>query len=99
MALQFAFTGGIFVQHKEYAVEIAIESKPGLADPEGSVIAGDLMRKNGFGMVSAVRVAKLLRVTLSAASEEDAKKIADRMCIELRLANPVSQAYSIIIRK
>jgi phosphoribosylformylglycinamidine synthase PurS subunit len=84
---------------KEYAVEIAIESKHGLADPEGAVIAGDLMRKNGFGMVSGVRVAKLLRVTLTAASEEEAKKIAGRMCADLRLANPVSQTFSIVIRK
>ncbi|MFH1106814.1 MAG: phosphoribosylformylglycinamidine synthase subunit PurS [Candidatus Micrarchaeota archaeon] len=84
---------------KEYTVELAIESKPGLADPEGSTIAGDLMRRNGFQMVSGVRVAKLLRVKLKASSEDEARKIGERMCADLRLANPVSQTYSIAVRK
>jgi len=84
---------------KEYTVEITIESKPGLADPEGSTIAGDLMRKNGFQMVSGVRVAKLLRVKIRAGSEDEAKKTAEKMCADLRLANPVSQTFSIAVRK
>lgn len=82
-----------------YTLEIVIESKPGALDPEGSTIAGDLMRKNGFSMVKKVRTAKLLRVELDAASESEAKRIAERMCSELRLVNPVAHVYSISIKK
>ena len=82
-----------------YVVEVVIESKPAARDPEGDTIAGDLMRKNGFGMVKGVRTAKLLRITLEAGSEAEARKIADRMCNELRLVNPVAHVYSINVRR
>ncbi|MFH0972170.1 MAG: phosphoribosylformylglycinamidine synthase subunit PurS [Candidatus Micrarchaeota archaeon] len=83
----------------EYLVEIVIESKPVLKDPEGNTIATDLMRKHGFEMVQGVRTAKLLRVRLSAVNEQKAMQIAEKMVIELRLANPVAQTYSISIKK
>jgi phosphoribosylformylglycinamidine synthase PurS subunit len=84
---------------KEYLVEIAIESKPVLKDPEGSVIATDLMRKHGFEMVSGVRVAKVLRVRMNARDEKTAIAIADKMVKDLRLANPVAQNYTITVKK
>jgi len=81
-----------------YVVEVVIESKPAALDPEGNTIANDLMRKNGFGMVKGVRTAKLLRINIEARSEEEARAIADRMCNELRLVNPVAHVYSINVR-
>ncbi len=82
-----------------YIVEVVIESKPAARDPEGETIANDLMRKNGYEMVKEVRTARLLRMNLEAGSEEDAKRIADKLCNELRLVNPVSHVYSISIKK
>jgi phosphoribosylformylglycinamidine synthase PurS subunit len=84
---------------REFLVEIAIESKPVLKDPEGSVIATDLMRKHGFEMVNGVRVAKVLKVKMNAKDEKTAIAIADRMVKDLRLANPVAQNYTISIKK
>ncbi|MFH1442719.1 MAG: phosphoribosylformylglycinamidine synthase subunit PurS [Candidatus Micrarchaeota archaeon] len=84
---------------KEYLVEIAIESKPVLKDPEGGVIANDLMRRHGFEMVNGVRVSKILKVRLNAANEQKAMQIAEKMVNELRLANPVAQIYTITVRK
>ncbi len=84
---------------KEFLVEIVIESKPVLKDPEGAVIANDLMRRHGFEMVNGVRCAKLLRVKLNATDEKKALSIAENMVKELRLANPVAQTYSIFIKK
>ena len=84
---------------KEYLVELAIESKPALNDPEGTVIASDLMRTHGFEMVQGVRSAKLLKIRLKAASEKHALQLVERMCRELRLANPVAQDYFISIKK
>jgi len=82
-----------------FVVEVVIESKPAARDPEGDTIAEDLMRKNGFEMVKGVRTAKLLRIALDARSEEEAKGIAERMCNELRLVNPVAHVYSISVRR
>ncbi len=84
---------------REYSVEIVIESKPVLKDPEGGTIANDLMRKHGFEMVLGVRTAKLLRVRMNAVNEQKAWQVADRMVKELRLANPVAQTYVISIKK
>ncbi|MEK6953745.1 MAG: phosphoribosylformylglycinamidine synthase subunit PurS [Candidatus Micrarchaeota archaeon] len=84
---------------KEYQVEITIESKPVLKDPEGAVIANDLMRKHGFEMVEGVRMAKVLRVKMKAANERKAAEIAEKMVKELRLANPVAQNYTILVKK
>jgi phosphoribosylformylglycinamidine synthase PurS subunit len=84
---------------KDYLVEIVIESKPVLKDPEGNTIANDLMRKHGFEMVQGVRTAKLLRVKIKTLSEQKAGQIAEKMVTELRLANPVAQTYSISIKK
>lgn len=84
---------------KEYLVEITIESKPVLKDPEGAIIATDLMRRHGYEMVEGVRMAKVLRVRMKAASEHKASEIADRMVKDLRLANPVAQNYSILVKK
>ncbi|MFA6035950.1 MAG: phosphoribosylformylglycinamidine synthase subunit PurS [Candidatus Micrarchaeia archaeon] len=82
-----------------YTVDVTIESKPAALDPEGSTIANDLMRKNGYAMVKGVRTAKLLKITLDAKDEGEAKKIAERMCNELRLVNPVAHVYSVSVRK
>ena len=81
-----------------YNVDVIIESKPAARDPEGETIAEDLMRKNGFGMVKGVRTAKILRISIEAKGEDEARKLAERMCHELRLVNPVAHVYSISIR-
>ncbi len=83
----------------EYVAEVIIESKPAAKDPEGATILRDLMGKRGFSMVSEVRTGKLIRIKLSAKSEEEAASLIDKMCNELRLANPVAQNYKISIRE
>jgi phosphoribosylformylglycinamidine synthase PurS subunit len=83
----------------EYVAEVVIESKPAAKDPEGATIMRDLLVKKGFTTVSEVRTAKLLRVKLFAKSESDAVSLLDKMCNELRLANPVTQNYKITIKK
>ncbi|MFH1470776.1 MAG: phosphoribosylformylglycinamidine synthase subunit PurS [Candidatus Micrarchaeota archaeon] len=83
----------------EYLAEVVIESKPAAKDPEGATIMRDLMARKGYNTVSEVRTAKLLRIKISAKSEEEAISLADKMCNELRLANPVAQNYRINIVK
>jgi len=56
----------------------------------------ELMLKNGYPMVKEVRTGKLLRITLDAKEESEAKSIVEKMCNELRLINPVANTYRII---
>jgi phosphoribosylformylglycinamidine synthase PurS subunit len=80
-------------------LEIRIQNKSKARDPEGEVICRDLMRKGGYDCVESVRVAKLLLVKLKAKSREEARKIALRMCNELRIYNPVAHQFEIRVRK
>lgn len=80
-----------------FIIELVIEGKPYARDPEGETIKRDLMNRHGFKMIRDVRCGKLLRIKLNAKSEEEAKKIVENMCRELRLANPVAHNYSIRI--
>ena len=82
----------------EYTVEIVIENKPAARDPEGETIWRDLVTKGGYGTVKSIRTAKLLRVKVSAPSENDAKNIIFKMCNELRIFNPVAHTCSINIK-
>jgi phosphoribosylformylglycinamidine synthase subunit PurS len=83
----------------DYVAEVIIESKPAAKDPEGSTIMRDLMAKKGFSAVSEVRTGKLLRIKISAKTEKEASVLVDKMCNDLRLANPVAQNYTISIKK
>ena len=47
-------------------------------------------------MVSNVRSGQYLRIYLKADSAEEAKKIVDKMCNDLRIFNPVTQNLTIL---
>ncbi len=83
----------------EYVLEVVIESKPAAKDPEGATIVRDLIGKKGYGAVKEVRTGKVLRIKLEAKNEKEATETVDKMCNELRLANPVAQNYKISVKK
>jgi len=72
-----------------YTVDVVIENKPSIRDPEGETILRDLMMKNGVRYVKKVRTAKLLRLEVEAEDEEHAKRVTEEMCNDLRIFNPV----------
>nr|MDO8133932.1 phosphoribosylformylglycinamidine synthase subunit PurS [Candidatus Njordarchaeum guaymaensis] len=82
----------------EYTIEVVIENKPAARDPEGETIWRDLVTKGGYSSVKSIRVAKLLRVRISAPSENDAKDYIFKMCNELRIFNPVAHTCSINVK-
>lgn len=73
----------------EYVVQVAIENRPGLSDPEGDTILRELVRKGPYGHVSSVRTARLLRFTVSGATRRAAEEAVAAMCDDLRLYNPL----------
>ncbi|MEM1951269.1 MAG: phosphoribosylformylglycinamidine synthase subunit PurS [Candidatus Nitrosocaldus sp.] len=72
-----------------YKVNVLIENKPYISDPEGDTILKDLVLKGGYHQVRSIRVAKMLKVEVEAKSVEEAREMVRRMCDELRLYNPM----------
>lgn len=79
-----------------YKVNVLIENKPYISDPEGDTILKDLIVKGGYNNVKSIRVAKMLKVEVEADSAEDAKDMVKRMCEDLRLYNPVLSVCKIV---
>ena len=74
---------------QKFLVQVIIENKPYINDPEGETIHRDLVVKGGYSQVKSVRSAKMLKMTVNAESEKDAEKAVQKLCEELRIFNPV----------
>ncbi|MGI0021075.1 MAG: phosphoribosylformylglycinamidine synthase subunit PurS [Nitrososphaera sp.] len=73
----------------KFLVQVIIENKPYINDPEGETIHRDLVVKGGYSEVKSVRAAKMLKMAVSADSEKEAEKMVQKLCEELRIFNPV----------
>ncbi|MFQ6134882.1 MAG: phosphoribosylformylglycinamidine synthase subunit PurS [Nitrososphaerales archaeon] len=80
-----------------YMVNVVIENKPLIRDPEGETILRDLMIKNGATYVKKVKTAKLLKLEVEAEDKEHAKKITESMCNDLRIFNSVVSLCKITV--
>ena len=76
-------------------IEIRIELKKGVADPEGKNTMKTL-ESLGFQGVKSVKSVKVFDLELDR-SPEDALKAGEEMCRKLR-ANPVIQNYKVTVR-
>ena len=82
---------------KDYKAEVRVTPRAGLLDPEGKAIHGALHSLD-FGGVEDVRVGKLIRLRVRAASEHEARSQLDQMCRKL-LANPVTEDYEMTLEQ
>lgn len=76
-----------------WIVEAEIMPKRGVNDPQGDAVLFGL-RLLGFAEAGRVRVGKLIRLNISATSEDDARSQGQRMCERL-LANPVIEEFEL----
>ena len=76
-------------------IEIRIELKKGVADPEGKNTMKTL-ESLGFEVVESVRSVKVFDIELDMTPEK-AVEAGEEMCRKL-LANPVIQNYRVILR-
>ena len=81
----------------DYQAEVQITPRAGLLDPEGKAVQSALHSLD-FDDVGEVRIGKLIRIRLRAASESDAEARLDEMCRKL-LANPVTEDYQIALEQ
>jgi len=77
-------------------IDIRIELKKGVADPEGANTKKTLASL-GFKEIEAVRSIKFFEITVDLPADE-ALKAGEEYCRKL-LANPVIQSYSISLKE
>ena len=73
----------------KFIVQVIIENKPYINDPEGETIHRDLVVKGGYSNVQSIRSAKMLKMVVNSKTEHDAVVIVKKLCQELRIFNPV----------
>jgi phosphoribosylformylglycinamidine synthase len=78
-----------------FRVEVVIQNKPYIRDPEGETILRDLVSYGGFSAVKEIRTAKLLRMVVEAESPVIAAELVTKMCKNLRIYNPVVSSCSV----
>lgn len=76
-----------------YNVQIKVMPLKDLLDPQGKAVLGGL-NNLGLGTVADVRVGKHITLQINAASENEAREIAEEASKKL-LANPVMEFYEI----
>lgn len=77
--------------------EVFVNLKLTVADPQGLTVKHAL-ESLSYDNISDVRVGKLIKIQLDAATVEEAKKQVEDMCKKL-LANPVIEDYSYNIKQ
>ncbi len=78
-----------------FRVNVIIENKPEIVDPEGDTILNDLILKNKKTLVKRVRSAKMIRFEIEAKSKESAEKAVLALCDEFRIYNPLVSRVSV----
>lgn len=77
----------------KYSVQVHVMPLKELLDPQGKAVLGGL-KNLGLGSVEDVRVGKHISLQIEAASQDEAKTIAEEASKKL-LANPVMEFYEI----
>jgi phosphoribosylformylglycinamidine synthase len=73
----------------KYIVQVIIENKPYINDPEGETIHRDLIVKGGYSNIESVKSSKMLKMVVSSKTQSDAEMTVKKLCQELRIFNPV----------
>lgn len=79
----------------KYLVQVHVMPLKELLDPQGKAVLGGL-KNLGLGAIEDVRVGKHISLQVDAASEEEAKSLAEEASKKL-LANPVMEFYEITV--
>ena len=77
-----------------FEVQVIIENKAGMNDPEGETILNDLVLKGNNRTVKKVRSAKMLKFQIQSASKQAAESSVKKLCDDLRIYNPMVSKVS-----
>jgi phosphoribosylformylglycinamidine synthase subunit PurS len=76
---------------RDFRFAVNVTPKPGILDPQGRAVEASLGHL-GIAGVRDVRVGRRVELTVTAATEDAARAIVDRLASEL-LSNPLIEAY------
>ena len=79
-----------------YNVQIKVMPLKDLLDPQGKAVMGGL-KNLGINSVEDVRIGKHITLQIEAASQEEARQIAETACQKL-LANQVMESFEVHIQ-
>ena len=82
-----------------FKVNVVIENKPEIVDPEGDTILNDLILKDKKTNIKKVRSAKMLRFVIDSKNKESAEKTILAVCNEFRIFNPLVSKVSVETQK
>jgi len=83
----------------EYVVNVIIENKPGISDPEGDTILNDLVMKDNNSNITKIRSAKMLKFFINDKNAKSAEKQILKICDDLRIYNPLVSKVTVQIKK
>ena len=83
---------------KVFIVNVSIENKPFLNDPEGETVLNDLILKENYSDIVSVRSAKSLMYQNLIRDETEALFKVKKMCDDLRIYNPIVSNCELSIR-
>ncbi len=78
-----------------FEVQVIIENKAGMNDPEGETILNDLVLKGDNRSVKKVRSAKMLKFQITTPTKQAAQTTVKKICDELRIYNPMVSKVTI----
>ena len=79
-----------------YKAHITVTLRPSILDPQGKA-AHHALGELGFAPVQSVRIGKFIELDVDAATEAEAKKVAEDACKQL-LANAVMEDFRVEIQ-
>jgi phosphoribosylformylglycinamidine synthase subunit PurS len=89
-------------EHKKkkiFLVNVSIENKPFLNDPEGETVLNDLILKENYSDIISVRSAKSYLIKILSKNEAEALLEVKKMCDDLRIYNPIVSNCELSIKQ
>ena len=84
---------------KIFLVNVSIENKPFLNDPEGETVLNDLILKENYSDIISVRSAKSFLIKILSKNEAEAISAVKKMCDDLRIYNPIVSNCDLSIKQ
>ena len=76
-----------------HKIEVTVQLKPDILDPQGKTV-GNALERLGFTGIGSVRIGKSIIVEIDAVSQDDALAKAKDMAAKL-LSNPVMEVFTV----
>ena len=83
----------------DFQVNVVIENKPGISDPEGDTILNDLVLKGKNKDITKIRAGTILKFSITEKNEESAKDKVIKICDDLRIYNPLVSKVTATVQK